>query len=78
MVRIVARRERAATYVIEGGDGGPITVTLDQRVWGSRWIRLGDVRLERGAGVVKVTGAAPGSLDPGAVRVTQWAAEGVR
>jgi hypothetical protein len=48
-------------------------VTLDQRVWGSRWVPLGDVRLEQGAGVVKVTSEAPGSLDPGKLRVTRWA-----
>jgi sterol desaturase/sphingolipid hydroxylase (fatty acid hydroxylase superfamily) len=63
----------AVTYLIEGDNAGSRTVTLDQRVWGSRWVPLGDVRLEQGAGVVKVTSEAPGSLDPGKLRVTRWA-----
>jgi hypothetical protein len=62
----------AVTYVIEGGNAGSRTLTLDQRLWGSRWVPLGDVRLEPGAGVVKVTSDAKGSLDPGTLRVTRW------
>jgi sterol desaturase/sphingolipid hydroxylase (fatty acid hydroxylase superfamily) len=62
----------AVDYVIEGDDGTR-RVTLDQRVWGSRWIKLGDVRLGRGAGSVRVTGAAPGTVTPGTLRVTKWA-----
>ena len=62
----------AVDFVIEGNDGSR-TVTLDQRVWGSRWIKLGDVRLDPGAGTVRVSSAAPGTVAPGTLRVTKWA-----
>jgi protein phosphatase methylesterase 1 len=51
---------------------GTLVARLDQRVWGGRWIKLGDVHLERGSGIVKVSSAAPGRLDPGRLRVTRW------
>ncbi|MFO1406684.1 MAG: sterol desaturase family protein [Steroidobacteraceae bacterium] len=51
--------------------GGESVVTLDERTWGSRWIPLGDVRLDRGGGRVTVTGR-DGRTVPGRVRMTRW------
>jgi protein phosphatase methylesterase 1 len=62
----------AADYAIEFADG-TLRATLDQRVWGARWIKLGDVRLARGQGTVTVSSAEPGRIDPGRLRVTRWA-----
>jgi hypothetical protein len=62
----------AAEYVTIHADG-TLTVTLDQRVWGSRWIKLGDVRLVRGAGLVTISNPGPGRVTPGSLRVTRWA-----
>ena len=61
----------AADYVIEGASGAT-TTRLDQRAWGARWIKLGDVQLDGGAGVVTVTNAGTGRLTPGRLRVTRW------
>jgi hypothetical protein len=51
---------------------GTLVAKLNQRVWGGRWIKLGDVRLARGSGIVTVSSAAPGRLDPGRLRITRW------
>jgi sterol desaturase/sphingolipid hydroxylase (fatty acid hydroxylase superfamily) len=61
----------SAEYVVEYAEGS-LTTRLDQRAWGSRWIKLGDVRLARGSGTVTVSNAGNGRLDPGRLRVTQW------
>jgi hypothetical protein len=61
----------SAEYVVTHADGRTAT-KLDQRTWGARWIKLGDVRLARGAGIVSVSNAGKGRLDPGMLRVTQW------
>jgi hypothetical protein len=61
----------SAVYVVEHADG-TLATTLDQRAWGARWIKLGDVRLARGAGIVTVSNAGNGQLEPGRLRVTQW------
>jgi hypothetical protein len=61
-----------AEYSVAGRDGTTSTA-LDQRIWGSRWIKLGDVPLERGHGTVTVTGAPDAKLVPGRLRVTRWA-----
>jgi protein phosphatase methylesterase 1 len=62
----------AAEYAIANASGRH-TTRLDQRAWGARWIKLGDVELERGAGFVTVTNAGTGRLVPGKLRVTRWA-----
>ena len=59
-----------ATWRIEHA-GGESVVTLDQRTWGSRWIPLGNVRLDSGGGRVTVTGR-DGRVVPGRLRVTRW------
>jgi sterol desaturase/sphingolipid hydroxylase (fatty acid hydroxylase superfamily) len=61
-----------ADYSIEHVNG-TLGTRLDQRVWGARWIKLGDVRLARGQGAVTVSSGAAGRLDPGRLRVTRWA-----
>ena len=60
-----------AEYTVVHTDG-TLVARLDQRVWGGRWIKLGDVHLARGSGNVTVSSAAPGRLDPGRLRVTRW------
>jgi hypothetical protein len=67
-----AGRTPAALYVVDDLDEGR-RVQLDQRVWGSRWVKLGDFRLRRGVGTVSVSGTAPGTLDSGKLRLTRWA-----
>jgi protein phosphatase methylesterase 1 len=62
----------AAEYMVENA-GGASTTRLDQRASGARWIKLDDVQLDRGAGVVTVTNAGTGRLAPGKLRVTRWA-----
>ena len=62
----------AAEYMVESA-GGASTTRLDQRASGARWIKLDDVQLESGAGVVTVTNAGTGRLAPGKLRVTRWA-----
>jgi hypothetical protein len=66
----------SAEYVVTHADGCTAT-KLDQRAWGARWIKLGDVRLARGAGIVSVSNAGNGRLDPGMLRVTQWPPQAV-
>jgi hypothetical protein len=58
--------------VVESASGASAT-RLDQRTSGTRWIKLDDVQLDRGAGVVTVTNAGTGRLAPGKLRVTRWA-----
>lgn len=52
--------------------GGHTTVILDQRNWGSRWIRLGDFELSRGGGKVRLTARSPGRLVADTLRVRAW------
>jgi hypothetical protein len=59
-----------ATWRIEHANGVSV-VTLDQRTWGSRWIPLGDVRLDAGGGRVTLTGR-DGRTVPGRLRITRW------
>jgi hypothetical protein len=61
----------AAEYVVESASGASAT-RLDQRTSGARWIKLGDVQLDRGAGAVTVMNAGTGRLAPGKLRVTRW------
>jgi protein phosphatase methylesterase 1 len=71
-----AAAAESAEYVVEHADGS-LATRLDQRAWGSRWIKLGDVRLAKGAGLVSVSNAGHGRLDPGVLRVTQWPPQSV-
>jgi sterol desaturase/sphingolipid hydroxylase (fatty acid hydroxylase superfamily) len=64
-------RTPAALYAVDDLDEG-LRLQLDQRVWGSRWLKLGDFDLRRGTGAVTVSSNAPGSLDGGRLRVTRW------
>jgi hypothetical protein len=66
----------SAEYIVEHAEGS-LATRLDQRAWGSRWIKLGDVRLARGSGTVTVSNAGNGRLDPGRLRVTQWPPQSV-
>jgi protein phosphatase methylesterase 1 len=61
----------SAEYLVEHAEGS-LATRLDQRAWGSRWIKLGDVRLARGSGTVTVSNPGNGRLEPGRLRVTQW------
>jgi sterol desaturase/sphingolipid hydroxylase (fatty acid hydroxylase superfamily) len=65
-------RTPAALYEVDDADEG-LRIQLDQRVWGARWIRLGDFDLRRGSASVRVSANAPGTLDGGRLRVTRWA-----
>ena len=65
-------RTPAALYEVDDSDEG-LRIQLDQRVWGARWIRLGDFDLRRGSASVRVSANAPGTLDGGRLRVTRWA-----
>jgi hypothetical protein len=69
-------RTPAALYSIDDADEG-LGVQLDQRVWGARWVKLGDFGIQRGGGTVKLSATAPGSLDGGRLRVTQWQQQAV-
>jgi len=71
-----AGRTPAALYSIDDADEGS-SVQLDQRVWGHRWVKLGDFGLQRGGGKATLSGTAPGSLDGGRLRVTQWPQQAV-
>jgi hypothetical protein len=45
---------------------------VNQSTWGRRWIRLGDVELERGKVDFVLTRSGPGLLAPGRLRVARW------
>jgi sterol desaturase/sphingolipid hydroxylase (fatty acid hydroxylase superfamily) len=45
---------------------------VNQSTWGRRWIRLGDVELERGKVDFVLTRSGPGLLVPGRLRVARW------
>ncbi|NJD32233.1 MAG: hypothetical protein FIB04_10130 [Gammaproteobacteria bacterium] len=64
-------RTPAALYEVDDADEG-LRIQIDQRVWGARWIKLGDFDLRRGSGTVRVSSTAPGTLDGGRLRVTRW------
>ena len=46
--------------------------TIDQTTWGRRWIRLGDVELDRGKAALELTTSTPGNLAGGRLRVARW------
>ena len=45
---------------------------LDLSTWGRRWIRLGDVELDRGKTALVLTTSTPGKLTGGRLRITRW------
>jgi hypothetical protein len=45
---------------------------VNQSTWGRRWIRLGDVDLDRGKVELLLTRSGPGHLAPGRLRVARW------
>jgi len=61
----------AVAYVVRHA-GGETRVHLDQTMWGSRWIKLGDFELRRGGGEVMLEAAAPGRLAAGPLRLARW------
>jgi protein phosphatase methylesterase 1 len=61
----------AAQYSVAHA-GGRTEVVLDQRVWGSRWIKLGDFDFAQGEGQLLLTGAGPGLLTADALRIARW------
>ncbi len=46
--------------------------SVNQSTWGRRWIRLGDVDLDRGKVELLLTRSGPGQLAPGRLRVARW------
>jgi hypothetical protein len=46
--------------------------SLDLSTWGRRWIRVGDVELERGMAELALTSAASGNLPGGRLRIARW------
>jgi hypothetical protein len=52
--------------------GGRATVSLDQRTWGSRWIKLGDFELRPVGGTVRLTAQSPGRLVADTLRIRAW------
>ena len=45
---------------------------LDLSTWGRRWIRLGDVELDRGKAELVLTTSTPGKLTGGRLRIARW------
>jgi sterol desaturase/sphingolipid hydroxylase (fatty acid hydroxylase superfamily) len=64
----------AVDYVVHHA-AGVSRVRLDQTMWGSRWIKLGDFEMRRGEGEVSLEAAGPGRLTAGPVRITRWPAQ---
>ncbi len=46
--------------------------SLDLSTWGRRWIRLGDVELDRGRTSLVLTTSTPGKLTVGRLRIARW------
>jgi sterol desaturase/sphingolipid hydroxylase (fatty acid hydroxylase superfamily) len=46
--------------------------SLDLSTWGRRWIRVGDVELERGKAELVLTSPALGNLSGGRLRIARW------
>jgi hypothetical protein len=46
--------------------------SLDLATWGRRWIRVGDVELERGQAELVLTSSTPGNLPGGRLRIARW------
>ncbi len=46
--------------------------SLDLSTWGRRWIRVGDVELQRGMAELALTSAASGRLPGGRLRIARW------
>jgi len=61
----------AVDYVVQHA-GGESRIRLDQTMWGSRWITLGDFDLRRREGQVTLEGAGRGHLAAGPLRLQRW------
>ena len=59
-----------ATIVVSGTTTE--IAAVNQSTWGRRWIRLGDVDLDRGKVELLLTRSGPGQLAPGRLRVARW------
>ncbi len=62
---------QAAQYTVTHANG-QTQLVLDQQVWGSRWIKLGDFDFGPSGGTLLLTGAARGRLVADAVRLSGW------
>ncbi len=63
-------REAHATVVAQGQHHE--LAVLDLATWGRRWIRLGDVKLDRGKAALVLTSSTPGKLTGGRLRIARW------
>jgi hypothetical protein len=63
-----------ATYRVTHA-AGESTVTLDQRIWTARWVKLGDFDLRRGQGRVVVTAEDAGTLAADTLALSAWPAQ---
>jgi protein phosphatase methylesterase 1 len=55
-------------------EGGETRVEVDQRRTGGRWLKLGDFRLRKGSGVVRLSAASGAPVVADAVKATLWPA----
>jgi len=61
----------ARAAIVTSGTTAEIA-SVNQATWGRRWIRLGDVDLDRGKVELLLTRSGPGQLAPGRLRVARW------
>ena len=61
----------ARAAVVTPGQRNEIA-SLNLSTWGRRWIRLGDVELDRGKAELVLTSSAPGNLSGGRLRIARW------
>ena len=61
----------ARAAIVTSGTAAEIA-SVNQATWGRRWIRLGDVDLDRGKVELLLTRSGPGRLAPGRLRVARW------
>ncbi|MCX7055302.1 MAG: serine hydrolase, partial [Proteobacteria bacterium] len=61
----------ARATVVAQGRRDEVTA-LDLSIWGRRWIRLGDVELDRGKTELVLTTSTPGKLPGGRLRIARW------
>ncbi len=64
---------QAAPFTVVHG-GGETRVEVDQRRTGGRWLKLGDFRLRKGSGVVRLSAASGAPVVADAVKATLWPA----
>jgi Beta-lactamase enzyme family len=61
----------ARAAVVTPGQRNEIA-SLNLSTWSRRWIRLGDVELDRGKAELVLTSSAPGNLSGGRLRIARW------